>query len=311
MAKVLLQYALNNVGTLVSISDAQRKELYICPICKNNVIPKLGKIRERHYSHKRGENNTCGETLLHELFKKKIYEHIQGKLSNETTLKCKWRCGECNELHCLDILKDVKTVKLEYNLGAVRPDVALLDGNNKLIAVIEVIVSHKPSEHSLKYYRDNGVLCLQYCINTFNDVGKYEYKLCNPDNVNICYCLPCVKCNISNQEVRLLLFEVDIPKVNTSCYKCQKEKICVIVNKEDVLLGLYDEYDISIQDTIVGEVGYKIHKCPDGSRLCYNGIKKYYDENMGKIFCEKILLHKICEDCKFNNSRIEESVCFI
>lgn len=48
-------------------------------------------------------------------------------------------------------------VETEHQLGAVRPDVALLDAEGKVLRVVEIVVTHEPDEVAWDTYSANGI----------------------------------------------------------------------------------------------------------------------------------------------------------
>ncbi|MEW6545600.1 MAG: hypothetical protein AB1446_01615 [Bacillota bacterium] len=52
----------------------------------------------------------------------------------------------------MDILVGVERVELEYSLGDVRPDIALLDYEGGVLRVVEVVVTHEPEEAAWQVY---------------------------------------------------------------------------------------------------------------------------------------------------------------
>ena len=68
-------YALDSQNRLVNIRDIEEgKELYFCPYCKGEMIPKRGKIRDWHFAHKCLTENCSYESYLHSLAKLRLCE---------------------------------------------------------------------------------------------------------------------------------------------------------------------------------------------------------------------------------------------
>ena len=187
---LLLPFAYDINRTLVHIDSAKKGQIYVCPNCGNELLLKISKIpegqkyhRRNHFAHKGNTDNHCSESFLHKLFKEKCVELIEKKLATKEKLFFSWKCSYCTHTHRDNLLYNVSSVKLEYLLGTCRPDIALLDENNNVILVIEIIVNHPPEVETLQYYNKNNIGCLQIKVNDFDDCGKIEIKLSNPDKV--------------------------------------------------------------------------------------------------------------------------------
>ncbi|OQP59123.1 hypothetical protein A3860_38810 [Niastella vici] len=79
----------------------------------------------------------------------KILKHIEQSIP----LPFSRDCSECEEMHNGDLTKRIKRVIVEHDMAEVKPDIALLDEADKIIIVIEVIVTHKPNEKALQFYK--------------------------------------------------------------------------------------------------------------------------------------------------------------
>lgn len=187
---LLLPYAYDINGALVHIDNVHKGQSYTCPNCGAKLLLKIGKIpegqkyhRRNHFAHRGNSDNHCSESFLHKLFKEKCVEFIKDKLASNKKHPFSWKCIDCSSLHDDNLLYNVSSVEVEYSLGTCRPDIALLDKNHKVILVVEIIVKHSPEEETLRYYNKNNIACLQIRVNDFDDCGKIETKLSNPDKV--------------------------------------------------------------------------------------------------------------------------------
>ena len=167
MTKLLLPFAYDSSGSLVHIDNAQQGQ-YTCPVCKQNVRLRIGRLpethphyRRSHFAHIGNQNNRCSETFLHKHFKEKCAELIGKNIFEKQELLFEWECVNCGRKQRENLLKNVADVKIEYDLGVCRPDIALLDSNGNVIKVIEIIVRHKPTENTSKYYIENNIKCMK------------------------------------------------------------------------------------------------------------------------------------------------------
>ena len=64
---VQYKYAKTESGIITKINDINKgtNSKYFCISCGNQLIPKLGKLRDHHFAHKSSELICNGETYLH------------------------------------------------------------------------------------------------------------------------------------------------------------------------------------------------------------------------------------------------------
>lgn len=245
MKKLLLPYAYDNAGNLVHIDNAQKENEYTCPVCRTKLALRISKIpkgekfhRSNHFAHLGSSDNHCSESFLHKLFKNKVTEYINEKITNGEQLPFEWDCEKCEEHHSGNLLKKAVKVVEEYNLDSYRPDIALLDKNNKVIIVIEIVVTHEPEPKTIKYYDDNKIACLQIKVESFDDCKLIDYSLAHPTKINMCPNPICKKCGHVMNTKKLVL-------VNGTCWKCNREmKIAMIEHDECYGLDLLTEKDV-------------------------------------------------------------------
>ena len=188
----------------------------------------------------------------------------------------------------------------EYDLGVCRPDIALLNKDDIVVAVVEIVVMHPPTAEALRFYKEHNILCMQINASDFADCDNVETKLTHPTSVNNCKAPLCAMCCSPMYDAYLLKFDIYLPKINTSCYRCRDATIGMLVDAKDNIIGFYDELTNSAQRIIVGKAPFRFHKCPDEYKACNDGIKRFYGE--GKLPLgmnpEKIRVGSMCLQCK-------------
>lgn len=188
-----IQYttAIDQKGDLVHINEAEKGRVYYCPLCKTEFIlrksGKTGKGSKRpHFAHNELTPNCTPETVLHYLFKKKLVELLNKYLSQKNEFIINWSCDACSKYNKGNLLAKVTSIKEEYNLKVCQPDIALFDAEKNVIAVIEIVVTHKPEENVLKYYQENKIILIQLNLSSEEDLNSIEKKIKIPDIVDYC-----------------------------------------------------------------------------------------------------------------------------
>ncbi len=191
MTKLLLPFAYDSSGSLVHIDNAQQGQ-YTCPMCKQAVRLRIGRLpkthphyRRSHFAHIGIPNNKCSETFLHKHFKEKCAELIGKNIFEKQKLLFEWECVNCGRKQRGNLLENVADVKIEYDLGVRQPDIALLDSNGEVITVIEIIVRNKTNEEKLKYYRENNIKCINITISDYDECDDIEAILINSEKTKV------------------------------------------------------------------------------------------------------------------------------
>lgn len=235
MTKLLLPYAINSSGNLVHIDNARKGDIYICPSCGANLSLRISKIpkgqkyhRPNHFAHKGSVDNYCSESFLHKLFKQRVAEYIRTELEKPNkAIWFEWECDKCNEQHKGNLLKKATKVIEELDMQICKPDIALLDKDDKVVIVIEIVVTHKPSSETLQFYEDNKIACLQIGVSDFSECDKIQEKLLHPNAVSMCPNPICKKCGERMNNAKLIV-------VTAPCWKCSNNmKIAMMVSNDN------------------------------------------------------------------------------
>lgn len=232
MMKLLLPYAYDSKRELVHIAQAKKGEKYTCPNCDAELLLRIGKIPEgqkyhkpNHFAHKGKSDNHCSESFLHKLFKERCVEFIRQKIADNENIKFEWHCEKCEEEHTGNLLKKAVQVEPEYDLGICKPDIALLDKDEKVVIVVEVVVTHKPEPEVMQYYDDNKIACLQIQVRDFMDCDRIEEKLSHSSHVNLCPNPICEKCG-------QIMYHAQVVTVTAKCRSCGEEmNIAMLISK--------------------------------------------------------------------------------
>jgi hypothetical protein len=189
--ELLHEYALDKNGVLVKANDAIKGEDYFCPGCKAKFILKksgnTGKgSRRPHFAHNGLEDNCSYESYLHNTFKIRVAELINGYVANGLPLYLNWKCNACNQQHQINLSKIITKAELEYNMKERTPDIALFNMQGNVVFVIEIVYKHAPEAGAIAFYQQHRIVMIQIDIFTEDDLNNIEDKLHNPTSVSLC-----------------------------------------------------------------------------------------------------------------------------
>lgn len=189
--EILYTTAINEIGVLIHINNAEKGKDYFCPQCGNKfIIKKSGKTgkgsKRPHFAHNILTHNCTPEGVLHYSFKIMAVDLLNYFLINKKPFNINWNCRTCGIKNEGNLLAKVSTIKEEYNLKVCQPDIALLDSNGNIIAAIEIVVTHSPEYNVLQYYRDNKILLFQINLSSDEDLKFVREKISTPDIVDFC-----------------------------------------------------------------------------------------------------------------------------
>lgn len=283
MNEILYTIAKDLDGNLFTAESAQKGGQYYCVNCNNVlVLKKSGKIGPRrkrpHFSHKSSTPNCQPETALHLGFKTLVVEKLNQYLQIGNSLDFNWSCEYCGVQHTGNYIKKLKSVKLEYDLKFCRPDIVLLDYNDKIYAAIEIVVSHKPTEEVINYYHDNKIILIQINLKSDDDIYRINEKLTKPDIVKFCENQRCTICNKFQEKFIMSI-------VDGKCRNCFKPMKIALMKKESNKFLFGPEKFNSVEITFAKKKGvmidehyfkyidekYNVNRC----RQCGDFLKKH------------------------------------
>lgn len=235
----------------------EKGKKYFCPECGKELIYKNSgktgpKTRRPHFAHKGdGDHNCSPESVLHSVFKEKTAEILKQKIENKEPFIVEWICKECHKTQKGDLLFLAKQVEVEYDMNACIPDVALLDEKGKVLFAIEIVNTHAPEEKVLDYYKENGIILVQYNV-VEEDLRNINQKLLNPDLVCFCNNSKC----IAFSSKTIVSEYTDEP---VTCPRC-KSNIAIFFIKSFSYFGHYPLRGITESELPLLEMKYKLSR---------------------------------------------------
>jgi len=189
--EILYVIAYDKNRVLVKAKDAEKGKDYFCPGCGDELtLKKSGKTgkgsKRPHFAHRPGSPNCTPEGVLHKTFKLLLLEKIKKHIAEKIPIIIEWECVFCHEKHKGDLIKWAIDAKDEYPMEKCRADIALIGQEGKLFSVIELVVTHKPEEAAIAYYKENKIALIQILLESDDDLEKIDEKINFPTSVDYC-----------------------------------------------------------------------------------------------------------------------------
>ncbi|WP_299157037.1 competence protein CoiA family protein [uncultured Christiangramia sp.] len=192
-------YALNQENQLIHIQNVDKKfkEKYTCCNCNGELIPRKGKIKAHHFSHK-VENNCSYESYLHKVSKIKFFEEYSDCLKNKKPFFIEYKvnqtCISCKNierinLSCelgfrkqkLDLTKWFDKIKIEKNHNGFIADIFLKSSKTGEIIFIEFAVTHQCEKEKI----ESGIRIIEIDLINENDLNFIEKRFIPANKENI------------------------------------------------------------------------------------------------------------------------------
>lgn len=226
MDSVKIPFAIR-AGQLVHISEVENglQTDCVCPACASPLVARKGSLKVHHFAHA-AESNCQPETVMHLLGKQLLAEKMKAAVHGGTPLWVSWACGECHDLHECDLAKNICKIAVEYDLGALRPDVALLNNQNELAVILEVVVTHPPDEHVLAYCAERKIPVFEFKLKKMGDLEVLRDSLkITATASTFCHRPKCEKCGHSLQPRKLFV-------VPGTCWHCHSSMRIAFIDCE-------------------------------------------------------------------------------
>lgn len=216
MGNEYISLAYDSERNMVNAEQAVKCNSYFCIECNDSLILKKSdkRLKRPHFAHKALSSSCTNESILHTAFKQILYEKILKHLSNKSPLPIKWACQMCTEIHQGNLLKKATRVEMEFDLRVCKPDIALLDDNQKIVAVIEVVVTHAMEDSTSLYYKDNNIPVITFYLEKYDDLKQLAEDFLYPIELERACLTP--KCSRCGERFKIKLYKI----INHMCIKC-------------------------------------------------------------------------------------------
>ena len=183
------KYALDSSDEIINISsliDSDRSNKFICLSCGNQLIPRMGSIREWHFAHKVFQNCSI-ETYLHYLGKSIFKSIFQNCLTNSIPYlliqKRKLICNKYGEkygIYCdygeeevsFDLTKYFDVIIEEKKDNTFIPDILLKNSKSGNKIYVEIAVNHQATIEKI----NSGERIIEFQISTEEDLEIIKQK---------------------------------------------------------------------------------------------------------------------------------------
>jgi hypothetical protein len=183
------RFALDRFDNLIDVDELERLNLtkddkFFSVDFKQELIPRLGKIKVKHFAHKSGvDSSGNSETYLHALGKKIFFDEYNQCLINKTPFCLDYNVNKvCNRLESkynttceydcekklFDLTNYFTEIYVEKRDGEFIPDILLLNPKTLEKIYIEIAVTHESTEEKI----NSGIRIIEFYINSEEDAEE-------------------------------------------------------------------------------------------------------------------------------------------
>lgn len=146
-------WALTPEGLPVPISAAQRGQRYLCPVCKGEMIPKLGEVKQHHFAHLNLLECTP-DNVARVVGGKWLTQTLNHQLVSGRPVFMEWKAQ--TESYKVDMLKDVVKIVENHTTPNGVADIALLTAANKAKVIILLGLGKPPDPEQIQQWTQAG-----------------------------------------------------------------------------------------------------------------------------------------------------------
>lgn len=226
-----IPYAIR-AGQLVHISEVENglQPDCVCPACASPLVARKGSLKVHHFAHA-AESNCQPETVMHLLGKKLLAEKVEATIRDGVPLRLSWICEECRDHHEIDLVANIVQVAVEHDLGALRPDVALLNMQHEPAVILEVVVTHPPDAHVIAYCAERKIPVFEFKLKKMGDLEALrDSPILSATASTFCPRPKCEKCGHSLQPRKLFV-------VPGTCWNCHSKMMGAYIDCEGYTLA--------------------------------------------------------------------------
>jgi hypothetical protein len=148
---IAYRWALDETGYPVPIDVAQRGQRYFCPLCRGAMVARLGEVLQHHFGHEL-DTGCTPEAVTRAALRRWIVIQLRQALETRQTIKVRWTCWKCHNVHTANLLEGVSQVAEDYDWDNHYADVAVMDTAGNVRAVILVQDEQIPAPDTLQFF---------------------------------------------------------------------------------------------------------------------------------------------------------------
>lgn len=307
--EIKIPYAIRN-GEWIHISQVESglKSNCVCPCCKKVLLAKKGLKNVHHFAHYK-KVDCQPETVLHFIAKTFIHQKIERHLNNRLPLNISWLCKFCKNKHETNLLRRATKARLEYTKFEVcRPDIVLLTENDAPVAVIEIVVTHKPEDSAVAYYQQNKIALIECDVFQGSDLELIQSADgLNATRIDQCTNLKCKQCGNPFSDLIVMFL------VPQACRRCkQTMKVCFVrptewdirgpknFSENEILIAHQNGALLEMKFSATANESYLANTCPHcrawiGEFFLHDYLPNEFDK---KSEWEEFLIGHRCDKCK-------------
>jgi Competence protein CoiA-like family len=156
---IAYRWALDETGRPLPIEAAQRGRRYVCPLCRGQMIARLGDQLQHHFGH---ENDTgcTPEAVTRAAVSRWIAIQLREALTARQVVKVTWHCSRCGQTHTADVLEAVSQIAEGYQWESFFADIALVDAGGNVRGVVLVQDEEVPTSDVLRFFADQEIFTI-------------------------------------------------------------------------------------------------------------------------------------------------------
>lgn len=205
-------FAFNEINRLIHIKDVVKEngKKFNCCNCGNELIPRKGKIKAHHFSHKI-ETNCSYESYLHKLAKIKFFNKYSECLEKNEKFEIEFItnrvCNSCeniknvnivceinDKISFFDLTKKFDKISIEKSFKGFIADILLESSKSEEKLFIEFVVTHKCEPIKI----NSGIRIVEINLNSESDLDFIENRKIDINNTKNTYHNFIVKKEINN-----------------------------------------------------------------------------------------------------------------
>jgi hypothetical protein len=152
-------WAMNAQDQPIPISQAQRTETYYCPVCRGEMIPKMGDIKQHHFAHL-NLVDCSPENVAKLVAGKWLANTLRQYLAQSKPVNVTWKSQDATEEHTVNILDGIRLVLEGALIEKMHVDIALTRPDGKASVAILTGIEGHPSAETVRKLTEQQIMVI-------------------------------------------------------------------------------------------------------------------------------------------------------